>query len=424
VIVVLDFTSPATAIAGLVAIARAIGGKPVGNFWRDLARITVLILLPLAVVWAIALVILGSPMTFQGAVVAHTLEGGEQTIARGPVAAFASIKQLGTNGGGFFGPNSTHPFENPTFASNVVESIAILLIPMASVWMFGRVAGRLRHAAVLFGVMMALFLVMVGWGMYQESAPSTAVVDLPVEIGPNLEGKELRVGDGMGAWWGVATTSTGNGSVNSMHDSFHPLTGLACLFGMWANSIFGGVGSGTINLFLFVIVATVLAGMMVGRTPEYLGRKVEARDMKLAVIGIVVPTALILGATALFAGTSWGASTVANPGSRGFTEILYEVSSAVANNGSGYEGLGDNTPAWNLGMVVCILLGRFVPIIAPLGIAAALGVRRPAPETAASFRVDTLTFGLMLIGIIIVVTWLLFLPVAMLGPVGEYLATP
>jgi K+-transporting ATPase ATPase A chain len=421
-IVVLDFTSPATAMAALVAIARSVGGQPVGNFWRDLVRIMVLILLPLAIVWSLLLLIAGSPMTLGGSVVAHTLEGAEQIIARGPVAAFVAIKQLGTNGGGFFGPNSAHPFENPSFFSNVIESISILLIPMASVWMFGRLAGRLRHAAMLFGVMMLLFVVMMAWGMAHEAAPSAAVADVAVQVGPNLEGKELRVGDGMSTWWGVSATATGSGSVNAMLDSFHPLTGLTFLFGMWANAVFGGVGTGTINMFMFVIVAIVLAGMMVGRTPEYLGRKVEARDMKLAVIGIVVPTLLILGGTALLAGTSWGASTVANPGSRGFSEILYEVSSAVSNNGSGLEGLGDNTPAWNLGMVVCILLGRFVPIIAPLGIAAALGARKKSPETAGTFRVDTVTFGILLIGIIIVVTWLLFLPVAMIGPVAEHLS--
>jgi K+-transporting ATPase ATPase A chain len=264
----------------------------------------------------------------------------------------------------------------------------------------------------------------MAWGMYHESASSVAVADLPVAVGPNLEGKELRFGDGAGAWWGVATTATGNGSVNAMHDSFNPLTGVAPLVGMWTNSIFGGCGAGTINLFMFMIVATVLAGMMVGRTPEYLGRKVEAREMKLAVIGLVVPTALVLVGTAIFAGTSWGAGTVANAGSRGFTEIIYEVSSATANNGSGYEGLGDNTPAWNLGMVVCILLGRFVPIIAPLGIAAALGSRRPSPETKGTFRVDTLTFGFMLIAVVVVVTGLLFLPAAILGPIAEHLSIP
>jgi K+-transporting ATPase ATPase A chain len=421
-IVILDFTSPATAMAVLVAIGRRMGGRPLGNFWRDLTRIMLLILLPLALSWACLLLLTGSPMTFHGSVVAQTLEGAEQVIARGPVAAFTGIKQLGTNGGGFFGPNSTHPFENPSFVSNALESIAILLIPMASVWMFGRLVGRLRHAAVVFGVMLTLLVVMMGWGMFHESAPSVAVADAAVQVGPNLEGKELRFGAGTSAWWGVATTATGNGSVNSMHNSFNSLTGVSCLFGMWTNSVFGGCGAGVINLFLFMIVATVLAGMMVGRTPEYLGRKVEAREMKLAVIGLVVPTALILGGSALFAATSWGAGTVANAGSRGFTEIIYEVSSAVANNGSGYEGLGDNTPAWNLGMTACILLGRFVPLLAPLGIAATLGARRPSPETAGTFRVDTATFGVMLIAVVIVVTGLLFLPAAILGPIAEQLA--
>jgi K+-transporting ATPase ATPase A chain len=421
-IVILDFTSPATGLAALAAIARAIGGRPLGNFWRDIARFMVLLLLPLAMLWSVVLLLCGSPMTFEGSVVAYTLEGAEQVIARGPVAAFTAIKQLGTNGGGFFGPNSTHPFENPTFLANVFESIAILLIPMAEVWMFGRLAGRLRHGAVLFGVMTVLYVLMMGWGLYQESAPSIAVADVPVQVGPNLEGKELRFGAGAGAWWAVSTTATGNGSVNSMHNSFNALTGLAPLFGMWTNAVFGGCGAGMINLFTFMIVTTVLAGSMVGRSPEYLNRKVEAHEMKLAMIGLGAPTALILAGTALFAATSWGADTVANAGSRGFTEIVYEVSSATANNGSGYEGLGDNTPAWNLAMTACILLGRFVPIIAPLGIAAALGARRPSAETAGSFRVDSVTFGVMLVGVVVVVTALLFLPAAILGPIAEHLS--
>jgi K+-transporting ATPase ATPase A chain len=288
--------------------------------------------------------------------------------------------------------------------------------------MFGRLAGRLRHAAVLFGVMMALYLVMMGWGLYQESAPSVAVADVPVQVGANLEGKELRFGAGTAAWWGVSTTATGNGSVNSMHNSFNALTGLAPLFGMWTNAVFGGCGSGMINMFVFAIVTAVLAGMMVGRTPEYLNRKVEARDLKLAMIALITPTALILGGTALLAGTSWGAATVANPGSRGFTEIVYEVSSATANNGSGYEGLGDNTPAWNLTMTVCILLGRFVPIVAPLAIAAALAARRRSAETAGTLRADTATFAIMLIGVVVVVAGLVFLPAAILGPIAEHLS--
>jgi K+-transporting ATPase ATPase A chain len=421
-IVVLDFTSPATSLAALIAIARGVDGRPLGNFWRDTLRMMVFVLLPLSVVWSLLLLLTGSPMTFGGSVAAQTVEGAQQVIARGPVAAFIAIKQLGTNGGGFFGPNSTHPFENPTFASNALESIAIFLIPMASVWMFGRIARRLRHAAVVFGVMTTLLVAMMAWGMSYESFPSVAVAHAPVQAAPNIEGKELRVGNGMGAWWAVAATTTGSGSVNSMHNSLNPLTGLTCLVGMWINAVFGGVGVGTINMFLFMIVTTVLAGMMVGRTPEYLSRKVDARDMKLAVVGVVLPNALILIGSMLFAATSWGAGTVANPGSRGFTEIVYEVSSAVANNGSGYEGLADNTPAWNLGMTACILLGRFVPIIVPVGIAAGLAKRRPSRESAGTFRGDTVTFGAMLIGVLLIVTALFYLPFAMLGPIAEHLA--
>jgi K+-transporting ATPase ATPase A chain len=230
------------------------------------------------------------------------------------------------------------------------------------------------------------------------------------------------VGNGLSAWWAVAATATGNGSVNTMHNSLNPLTGLTCMVGMWINAVFGGVGVGMINMFLFMIASTVIAGMMVGRTPEYLNRKLHAGDMKLAVIGLVVPAALILGGTMLFAATPWGAATAANPSHRGFTEITYEVASAVANNGSGYEGLGDNTPAWNLGMTVCILLGRFVPIIVPLGMAAAIRQRRVCPDSAGTFRVDTWTFGVMLLGVVIVITALMYLPVAVLGPVAEQLS--
>ncbi len=245
-------------------------------------------------------------MTLEGAAVATTLEGATQTIARGPVAAFVTIKQLGTNGGGFFGPNCTHPFENPTFWSNVLCNMAIILIPMGTVWMFGRIIDRLRHAAVVFGVMLTLYLGFVTAACLFETQPTAAFAELPVEKTMNLEGKELRFGSTAGALWAVSTTSTSNGSVNAMHDSLNPMTGLFPLIDMWLNVIFGGVGVGLINILLFILAAVFLSGMMVGRTPEYLTRKLETKEMKLAFIALLAHPLFILGGTALFAATPWG----------------------------------------------------------------------------------------------------------------------
>jgi K+-transporting ATPase ATPase A chain len=418
----LQFVSAATGIAALTAIARTLGPtKQVGNFHRDVARATLLLLLPLSVVLGLTLLLFGVPMTLDGAAIAHTLEGATQTIARGPVAAMAAIKQLGTNGGGFFGPNSAHPFENPSFVAAAIENVAILLIPMASVWMFGRLIGRLKHAAVIFTVMGLLFIALAVPAVVLEGQPNAAFTALSVDqsLG-NLEGKELRFGTASGPVWAVSTTATSNGSVSAMHDSLNPLTGLLPLTGMWLNVTFGGVGVGFINMFLYIVVAVFIAGLMVGRTPEYLGRKIEAREMKLAALALLLHPLLILGGTAVFAATSWGASTVANPGSHGFTEILYEMSSAAANNGSGFEGLADNTMAWNVVTGLFIFLGRYIPIVLPLAIAGFLGEKRLVPETTGTFRTDTALFGLLLLGIVLLLGALLFLPAAVLGPIAEH----
>uniref|UniRef100_A0A7C2P500 Potassium-transporting ATPase potassium-binding subunit n=1 Tax=Schlesneria paludicola TaxID=360056 RepID=A0A7C2P500_9PLAN len=420
----LQFVSAATGIAAVTALSRGLAGRPtLGNFFEDVWRATGFVLLPVSLIWAVLLVLCGVPMTLQGAAVATTLEGVTQTIARGPVAAFVAIKQLGTNGGGWFGPNGTHPFENPTFWSNVLCNLAIVLIPMATVWMFGRITNRLQHAAVVFGVMLTLYLGFVGSACWLESRPTAALAGLPVERSMNLEGKELRFGATAGALWAVSTTATSNGSVNAMHDSLNPLTGLLPMAGMWLNVVFGGVGVGLINLFVFVVTAVFLSGMMVGRTPEYLTRKLETKEMKLALVALLAHPLFILGGTALFASTSWGMETLNNPGSHGLSEIIYEFSSAAANNGSGFEGLGDNTVPWNIATGLVMLLGRFLPIIAPLAIAGALAAKRAAPESAGTFRTDTLLFGIVLLGTILIVGALLFLPLAMLGPIAEHLAT-
>jgi len=418
----LQFVSAATGMAALVALARGLSGRPsFGNFHSDLMRATFLVLLPMAAITATVLALGGVVMTLQGAAVATTLEGITQTIARGPVAAFVAIKQLGTNGGGFFGPNSTHPFENATFFTNIVESISILLIPMACVWMFGRITGRMRHAMVVFAVMAALLTVKIGLANHFESAPTAALAGLPVEATGNLEGKELRFGPPAGPTWSVLTTATSNGSVNSMHDSLNPLTGLMPMVGMWFNVTFGGVGVGMINMFLYIIVGVFISGMMVGRTPEYFGLKVETREMKFALLAILVHPLFILGGTAIFAATPWGASTLNNPDFHGFSEILYEFSSASANNGSGFEGLGDNTVPWNVATGVVMLLARFIPIILPLAIAGSLAAKKPVPDTTGTLRTDTLLFGMVILGSVVFIGALLFLPVAVLGPIAEHL---
>lgn len=420
----LQFVSAATGISALVAAARAMSGsKSMGDFFIDVATASLLVLLPLATIVSVCLSIGGVPMTLAGAVEATTLEGATQTIARGPVAAFVAIKQLGTNGGGFFGPNSTHPLENPTFWTNIISNICILLIPMASVWMFGRIAKRMAHAHVVFVVMLLMFVGLVGYANYFEQQPAVALNNLPVTAQANLEGKELRFAMSAGPTWAVSTTATSNGSVNAMHDSLNPLTGLAPMMGMWLNVIFGGVGVGMLNMFLFIVLAVFLAGMMVGRTPEYLARKVEAHEMKLALLTILAHPLFILGGIALFAATSWGRETLNNPGSHGLSEIIYEFSSAAANNGSGFEGLGDNTPPWNIATGLVMLFARFIPIIAPLAIAGSLSTKRATPEGAGTFRTDSWMFGVILLGTVLIVGALLFLPLAVLGPIAEQLQT-
>ncbi|MES2475956.1 MAG: potassium-transporting ATPase subunit KdpA [Verrucomicrobiota bacterium] len=419
----LQFTSAATGIAAFLAVARGLSGsRDVGNFAHDAARILILFLLPLATIWAIAFVLAGVPMTMDGSATATTLEGATQTIARGPVAAFLAIKQLGTNGGGFFGTNSTHPFENPNLVANLLSMVAIPLIPMACVFTFGRLIGKPRHARVIGTVMLAFLLLKVVITVLPEAAPTAVFHDLPVAASANLEGKELRFGAATGPLWAVLTTSTSNGSVGAMHDSLNPLSLLGPFTGMWLNSTFGGVGVGMINFFLFMILAVFVAGLMVGRTPEYLGKKVEAREMALASAAFMVHPLLILLGTAIFAATPMGAATIHNGGARGFSEILYEFSSAAANNGSGLEGLGDATAAWNIVTGFVMLLGRYLPILLPLAIAASLAAKPKIAESSGTLRTDTTTFGVMVFAVILFLGALTFLPVALLGPVLEHLS--
>jgi K+-transporting ATPase ATPase A chain len=333
-----------------------------------------------------------------------------------------TIKQLGTNGGGWFGPNSTQPFENPTFWTNVLETICIIVIPMMCVWMFGRIVKNLRHAGVVFTVMLVLMSVRIAGAVWFEQAPTQAFAELPItqDVG-NLEGKELRFGATAGPTWAVITTSTSNGSVDSMHDSLNPLTGLMPLIGMWLNEDFGGVGVGMINMFIYIVIAVFVAGMMVGRTPEYLGWRIEAREVKLASFAMLAHSFLILGATAIFAATEWGTKTLNNVGPHGFSEILYEFSSSSANNGSGFEGLGDNTVPWNVATGLVMLLARFIPIVLPIAIIGSLAGKRRAAQSAGTLGVEDSTFGVMLLATIVVVGALTFFPAAILGPIAEHL---
>ena len=431
-----QFLTPAIGLAALLAVIRGLRGDlHLGNFYVDTWRGLVWVLLPLSLILAVALMFEGVPMTLNGSETVKTLEGGEQKIARGPVAAIVAIKQLGTNGGGFFGANSCHPFENPTSLSNLLECVAILLIPMACVFLFGRMIHNMHHAAILTGVMLLFLGMFLTWAVLTDTLqPNPGLAGLPIDqsgVG-NLEGKELRFGRTAGPSWAAITTCTSNGSVNCMHDSLNPLAGLTPLLGMWLNCIFGGVGVGLINLIVYLITAVFLAGLMVGRTPEYMGKKVEAREMKLAMLALLIHPILILVPAGFVAPTSFGAESLSNPGPHGMTQILYEYTSASANNGSGFEGLKDtwgfyeDTPApyawaWDLTTGLIMLINRFVPIIAPVILAASLAGKKPTPFTAGTLRTDTLTFGAVLLGTIVLVGALLFLPVAVLGPIAEHL---
>ncbi|MBK9239655.1 MAG: potassium-transporting ATPase subunit KdpA [Acidobacteria bacterium] len=433
VITFLQFVTAATGMAACIAIIRGLAGSRLthlGSFYVDMTRAAVRVLLPLALVVGTLLIWQGTPVTFDGAVTATTLEGETQTIARGVVAPEVSIKQLGTNGGGYFGPNSTHPYENPTPLSNLVQTWSISIIPMAMVWTLGYMVTRRRLAVVVFATMLALYIPMVTFAVVQEAGGNPAIAAMGVDQATgSMEGKEVRFGAGLSAMWAVTTTATSNGSVNAMHDSMTPLGGLMPMAGMWLNNIFGGVGVGFINMLIFVIVTVFIAGMMIGRTPEFLGKKVEAKEMKLASVALLWHPLAILGGTAVACyvwattadpGTALG--WLKNPGAHGFSEMLYEFSSAAANNGSGFEGLGDNTPFWNISTGVVMLLSRYIPIIAPLALAGVLAAKPAAPETAGSLRADSAMFGFTLWAVVVILGLLMFMPVAVLGPIAEHLA--
>lgn len=432
-IVWLMFVTPAAGLCVMLATLRGLrGDRHLGDFYMDLMRGLLFVLIPYCAVLAVALVGFGVPMTFDKAASATTVDGATtnfttQTIARGPVAALVAIKQAGTNGGGFFGPNATHPFENPSPWTNLLSLVSIVMLPMASIVMAGHMLKNMKHAMVLFGVMLSLLIVGAIIAILAEVQPSAATANLPVVRGPNMEGKEVRLGPVAAATWASITTATSNGSVNSMHDSLNPMAGFVPLCLMLLNVAFSGIGAGFENMLMYVIVAVFIAGLMVGRTPEYLGKKVESKEVKLAMIAILIHPLLICVGVGLFAATDWGQKTVANPGPHGFTEILYEFTSAAANNGSGFEGLGDNNPAWNIATGIVLLLGRFPGLILPLAVAGCLSTKKRVPQTSGTLKTDDLTFAGMLLGTVILVGALSFMPALVLGPVADHLtatATP
>lgn len=432
----MQFVSAGTGLAMGALVLNAMRERSttqLANFWNYFLKSCTRILLPVSFIVALVLVFNGTPNNIEGKDTIVTLQGDTVQVSRGPAAAMIAIKQVGTNGGGYFGVNSAHPLENPNYLTNAVENIAILIIPIAFVFALGYYLKKQKLAWMIFGVMTVGFLCIGIPTIYSEMQGNPAITAMGIsQTAGSMEGKEVRIGAPATGLWGVSTTGTSNGSVNGMHDSFMPLSGALLMLDMMVNALYGGVGVGFLNFYIFIIIAVFISGMMVGRTPEFLGKKVEAREMKIAVLTTLVSPILILGGTALaayfaanntpmgwwFSGNATG--WLNNPGFHGFSEMLYEFTSANANNGSGFEGLGDNNPFWNITTGIVLLLGRYLPIIGPVAIAGSLAQKKYIPESAGTLKTDTLTFGIMILAVIVIVTALLYFPALALGPIAEH----
>ena len=438
----LQFITPAVGLAALFAILRGFkggnvtlsdGSRGLGNYYADVTRTLTRVLIPLAVVYAVALTASGVPSTFEGARTVKLLEPQtitatdgtssqitEQKIPLGPVAPMVAIKQLGTNGGGWYGPNSTVPLENPTPLSNLLETLALFLIPVASIFAMGAFLKRRNFALMTLGVMTVLSVLLVIAVVNLENQPNPAFAGLS-SSGPNWEGKETRIGVDASALWGALTTQTSNGSVNAMHDSFNALGGMIPQLSMFLNDIYGGIGVGLINFLIFVLLTVFIAGLMVGRTPELFGRKLEAREIKMVSLVLLLQPLLILGFSALTL-TNPSITRNSNPGFHGIAQVIYEYNSAYANNGSGFEGLGDNTPWWNSTTAIVLILARFLPILAPLAVAGILAAKRVAPDTLGTLRTDSAVFGGTVLSIMVILQLLNFFPVLALSHIAEALS--
>ena len=432
VIMLFQFITAATGMAAMAGIMKSISvktTKTIGNFWNFLVLSSTRILLPLSLIVGFILIIEGTPMGFDGKMEVTTLEGQEQMVSQGPAAAIVPIKQLGTNGGGYFGVNSSHPLENPTYLSNMVECWSILIIPMAMVFALGFYSNRKKLAYSIFGVMLFAYLAGVGINVYQEMNGNPRIDELGIaQDGGAMEGKEVRLGAAATALWSITTTVTSNGSVNGMHDSTMPLSGLMEMLNMQINTWFGGVGVGWMNYYTFIIIAVFISGLMVGRTPEFLGKKVEAREMKIAtVVALLHPFVILVGtalSTYLFAHhpdfVASEGGWLNNPGFHGLSEQLYEFTSCAANNGSGFEGLGDNTYFWNYACGWVLILSRFIPIVGQVAIAGLLAQKKFIPESAGTLKTDTVTFAVMTFAVIFIVAALSFFPVHALSTIAEH----
>ncbi len=397
-----------------------------GNFYFYFVRSCTRILLPISIVVASIFVFNGMPMTFEGKTKMTTLQGDNVQVSQGPVASFVAIKHLGTNGGGFFGANSAHPFENPNYLTNIVEMVVQMLIPLALIFTLGFMLKRKKLSWMIFGVMTIGFLALTIPTIIAENGGNPAIAKMGINqhLG-SMEGKEIRFGAPASAYWSIATTVISTGSVNSMHDSFTPLSGMNQMLGMMVNAFYGGCGVGILNFYIFIILAVFISGLMVGRTPEFLGKKIEAKEMKIAMIVALLHPFLILVGTAISSylyniNPQGNADWLANPSFHGFSEMLYEFTSSSANNGSGFEGLGDNVPFWNIACGIVMMIGRFLPIIGPIAIAGILANKKYIPESNGTLKTDTATFSLMVFAVIAIVAALSFFPALALGPIAEY----
>lgn len=438
VIIFMMFTSAASGYAACMAFCRGLAGKgkDLGNFYEDMVRITTRILIPFAFLVALLLISQGTPQTLQANQTVQTIEGKLQDIAMGPVAALESIKHLGTNGGGFFGANSTTPFENPTVISDIAELISMMILPGACVVTFGKMMherkskkekkDRLpmigRQGRVIFGAMSIIFMIGLTLCFFSEQAgnPALEQAGLNQDMG-SMEGKEVRFGIAQSALFTTVTTSFTTGTVNNMHDTLTPLGGMVPLLHMMLNCVFGGKGVGLMNMIMYAILAVFLCGLMIGRTPEYLGKKIEGKEMKLVALVLIVHPLLILGFSALAVSTTAGLAGITNPGFHGLSQVLYEYSSSAANNGSGFEGLADNTVFWNVTAGLAMFFGRYLAIIAQLAIAGSLFAKKRVNETIGTLRTDNVIFTIILVFVVYIFAALTFFPALALGPIAEHL---
>lgn len=418
------FTSAATGFAVAIAFIRGLIGRQdnLGNFYVDLVRSITRIFLPLSFIVALFLVFQGVPQTLQGAATATTLEGGQQTITRGLVASLESIKHIGTNGGGWFGTNAAHPFENPTPLANLVHIVCMMLFPTALIYAFGLMIKNKKQGWAVFAAMGFIFLVMLTTVFVSEYRGVAALNNMGIH--ENMEGKEVRLGISESALFTAVTTAATTGSVNNMHESLTPMGGFVPLVEMMLNNVFGGKGVGLLNGLLYVILTIFICGLMVGRTPEFLGKKIEGKEVKLASIALLIHPLIILAPTALALMNREALASISNPGMHGLSEVLYAFTSGAANNGSAFAGLNANTDFYNVGIGLVMLFGRYISIIAMLAIAGSLSTKRVVPVTTGTLRTNTPLFTGILITIILVIGALTFFPALALGPIAEHLAMP